>query len=188
MVPKRIIWHHTADDSQSPQFEKINAYHRSRDFPKSSLGYYVGYHYLIEPDGTVRQARKNNEIGAHDKDENYDSIGIALAGNFNYHTIGEAQSIALAKLMTQIFKEAGITLANVEPHRWNDATDCPGRFLSDAWIVENYVARENPPIESIPPPKIEHDFPDMHGRFSYKKLSWTMPFFILASSSFSILF
>ena len=35
----------------------VNEYHRGRDFPQSSLGYFVGYHYLIERDGRVSMPR-----------------------------------------------------------------------------------------------------------------------------------
>lgn len=142
MIPQRIIWHHTADPSPAPQFDKINKAHKARDFPISSLGYYVGYHFLIEPTGTIRIARKMDEIGAHDEGENSNSIGIALAGNFTRQTVGEGQSIAAAKVITMIRMAYPIPVTRIEPHRWDDQTECPGKFLSDQWMTENYLARE----------------------------------------------
>ena len=142
MTPHRIIWHHTADPSPAPQFDKINEAHKARGFPISKLGYYVGYHFLIEPNGTIRTARKLDEIGAHDEGENVNSLGIALAGNFTRQTVSEGQSISAAKLIASIRKTIPIPITRIEPHRWDDATQCPGKFLSDNWMIENFLARE----------------------------------------------
>lgn len=140
--PTRIIWHHSADASTTPQFEKIDAYHKTRGFPRSGLGYYVGYHYLIEHDGTVRQARRETEIGAHDQGENYDSIGICMAGHFGLNMPTEAQAEAAAELTDRLVKKWDISVFGIEPHRWKDTTDCPGRLLSDYWFVLNYLNRK----------------------------------------------
>ncbi len=140
--PNKIIWHHTADALMSHQFEKINKYHKSRGFPLSSLGFYVGYHWLIEHDGTLKQARKENEIGAHDKGENVGSIGIALAGNFNHTRPTGAQKKTAAILVKRILKDWNIHITRIEPHRKNDATDCPGRRLRDNWLPIVYIHRE----------------------------------------------
>lgn len=142
MNPQRIVWHHTADDSLAPQFDKINKAHKERGFPKSSLGFYVGYHFLIEQNGEIRTARKMSEIGAHDDGENVNSLGIAFAGNFTRHLPNEAQSVSAAKLFASIRKTVKIPITRVEPHRWDDATECPGKAVWDSWFIENYLARE----------------------------------------------
>lgn len=142
MTPKRIVWHHTADASPAPQFDKINKAHKDRGFPKSLLGYYVGYHFLIEPNGDIRTARRMTEIGAHDEGENVNSLGIALAGNFTRQLPSESQSISAAKLIKSIRKTIPIPVTRIEPHRWDDQTECPGKALWDSWMVENYLARE----------------------------------------------
>ncbi len=142
MKPERIVWHHSDDPATYPQFVKINNYHQTRAFPKSSMGYYVGYHYLVERDGTVKQARKENEIGAHDTGENLNSIGICLAGAFSSHTPTEEQTAAAARLLGEIRKRWNIPITRIEPHRWDDATECPGRLLADDWLTEQYLQRE----------------------------------------------
>ena len=146
MIPKRIIWHHSADATQTHQFDKINLYHKSKKFPYSSMGFWVGYHYLIEPDGVVKQARSENEIGAHDTGENSNSIGICLAGNFNLLLPNEAQVIAVAKLVADIKSRHNIPIARIEPHRWDDDTDCPGKYLSDNWLTNEYLKRHADPL------------------------------------------
>lgn len=142
MKPQRIIWHHTADASDSAQFTKVNDYHKSRKFPISALGFYVGYHYFIETDGRVLQARLENEIGAHDQGENVNSLGICLAGNFNLRYPSEAQAASAALLIKQIRERFPIPITRVEPHRWDDLTDCPGTLLPDNWLVNEYLQRE----------------------------------------------
>lgn len=147
--PNKIIWHHTADFLLSHQFDKINESHKNRKFPLSTLGFYVGYHWLIEHDGTLRQARNENEIGAHDKGENVNSIGIALTGNFNRQRPSRAQKKTAGRLVKRILKDWPIHITQIEPHRKNDATSCPGRHLRDNWLALNYIHYELNIIKKI---------------------------------------
>lgn len=133
MTPRRIIWHHSAYQSDEPQFAKINEWHKARDFPRSREGWYVGYHYVIEKAGAVIQARYDDEIGAHDQGENLDSIGICLAGDFNKERPTEAQTRAFRKLWLDLVVRLNIPVLAIEPHRRDDNTDCPGKNLSDDW-------------------------------------------------------
>lgn len=142
MKPTRIIWHHSADPSKENQFTKINTYHASRGFPSSSLGYNVGYHYLIEASGEIKKAREETEIGAHDAGENLNSIGICFAGNFNTYLPTLEQAISGAKLVADIRNRRNIPLTRIEPHRWDDTTDCPGWKLPDNWLINEYLQRE----------------------------------------------
>lgn len=142
MKPQRIIWHHSAINAKRLQFNEIDVYHKTRDFPRSSLGYYVGYHYLVEYDGTVRQARTEEEIGAHDTGENLNSIGICLAGDFTAQLPTEQQAAAVAALVREIRGRHSIPIARIEPHRWDDDTACPGAYLPDNWLVKTYLSRE----------------------------------------------
>ena len=133
--PNRIIWHHTADTTLTPQADKVNLYHRKIHFPISRRGFYGGYHYLIERDGTTFQYRDENEIGAHDKDENVNSIGVCLAGNFDVEIPTDAQAATLAALLKRLMSQYAIPPSRVEPHRLGDATHCPGMRLADSWAV-----------------------------------------------------
>lgn len=138
-TPRRIIWHHTGIDDLRPQLERINRYHKSRGFPISALGFHVGYHYLIESDGSIVQCRLDTELGAHDTGENLNSIGIALAGDFNQSQPTEAQEKAAARVVGELRYSFNIPLSRIEPHRWDDSTDCPGRLVADNWLPLAYL-------------------------------------------------
>lgn len=142
ITPQRIIWHHSADIFDGHQFDKINEYHRKQGFPKSSMGYFVGYHWLVEPDGSVRQARKDTEIGAHDAGENSNSLGICLAGDFSKRYPSEAQIASAALLVKQVRAKWKIPVTRIEPHRWDDTTECPGTLLPDNFLINEFLKRE----------------------------------------------
>jgi len=133
MKPRRIIWHHSAAESPTPQFDAINEWHKVRTFPLSSLGYYVGYHYVIEKDGTVKQARKDDEIGAHDQGENIDSIGICLVGDFTNSRPTFLQEVSFALLLRKLMFMHNISIAAIETHRRDDTTECPGKAMPENW-------------------------------------------------------
>ncbi len=144
--PKRIIWHHSADDSDKAQLAKIEAYHKERGFPLSSLNYHVGYHYLVEQNGDVIQCRREDEIGAHDNGENPTSIGICLAGNFSIRYPSKEALAAAALLMWNIKRRHNIPITRIEPHRWDDDTDCPGKLLSDSFLVNAMLQSHASPL------------------------------------------
>lgn len=128
----RIIIHHTADPSNYPQFYRVNEWHKLRQFPKSSLGFYCGYTYLIERDGKVITARKDTEEQAHTKGLNQDSIGIGLAGDFTMERPTEEQLFSLKQLINAKMKEYAISPNNISGHRMFADTLCPGNKVSEA--------------------------------------------------------
>lgn len=77
----------------------INKMHIARGFKK------IGYHYVVSLDGTVETGRKENEIGAHAKGYNANSIGVCYVGGLASDgktpkdTRTPAQKSALKKLL-----------------------------------------------------------------------------------------
>lgn len=133
-VPTKIIIHHTAIDGGDAQYSRVNEYHQTKGFPRSSLGSFCGYHYLIERTGNIIKARHENEEGAHTKGQNFSSIGIGLAGNFNekYPTI--EQEAALLDLLEEVTQRWSIAATEIKYHRHFSDTDCPGYKLTNDWI------------------------------------------------------
>lgn len=137
--PTKIIWHNTADSDTSRQLNKVNDWHRQRGFPRSSLGFFIGYHYLVERDGSYTQARKETEEGAHTIGENFSSIGISLTGNFDLARPTQAQEQTAAKICADVMKRWNIKITETYPHRKYSNTSCPGKLLKDNWFAFNYI-------------------------------------------------
>lgn len=138
-VPNKIIVHHTADSSSVDQFNKVNEWHRLREFPKSHAGYFVGYHYLINKLGNVTQAREDDEEGAHTKGQNFSSIGVCLEGNFSSEFPTPAQKEALGNLLVKLCDRYKLASQHIHPHRSFAQKDCYGALLPDTWARLIYL-------------------------------------------------
>lgn len=126
MVPQFIIIHHSATLRDKTTFKAVDEYHRS-------LGWGgCGYHYFIEANGHIWQARKDNQEGCHclHKGLNGKSIGICLAGNFCEEEPTGAQLKSLEGFLDNKSKEFLIPIKNILGHQETGAiTLCPGKNL-----------------------------------------------------------
>lgn len=154
--PEYLIIHHFGGTDKDPlfdtsnqTFEIVNEYHKSLWNFKSSLGFYTGYHYIIEKDGKVTQGRADSDVGAHCIGYNDKSIGIAMAGNFDLTLPTEAQIDSIKKLMKKKIDAYGIALENVVPHRKFANKSCYGKNLSDDWAKNLLVDPAKPSREDI---------------------------------------
>lgn len=128
--PKNIIVHHSlvSRSKNSEQFDAINSYHKRLGWGK------IGYHYLIEPDGKVKEGRGESEAGAHCKQNlmNYRSIGICLSGNFDIEEPTNPQKGQLANLIFRLQNKYNIPDKNILPHRhFATYKSCWGSKLPD---------------------------------------------------------
>lgn len=147
--PQVIIVHHDGVSRAGHSFDIINDYHRSRGFPVSSLGYYGGYHYLIERDGLLRVYRQEREIGAHTVGMNASSIGICLAGNMDIENVTEHQIATLGPLLCDIASRYGIDYQHIHPHRRYAQKTCYGSRLSDNWAAIVFLRHKLAVIEHL---------------------------------------
>ena len=127
-TPQKVIVHHSGVSSSSPQLYAINRYHANHPdlgpFPKSVLGWYVGYHWIIERDGTKTKTRDDYEDGVHTIGWNNKSIAICLAGNFDIEAPTVQQLATLRDLI-------GAYKLPYSFHRENqEGRTCPGRYLT----------------------------------------------------------
>lgn len=127
---------------------------------KSELGYWVGYNFLIFPDGKVFQTRKIGEETAHTVGLNTRAIGICFVGNANEFAsrpIDEVTQEAInsyRNLIQNIKQKSGIeikegtiidfSINRIYPHRTFSLTDCYGTFLSDSWCRD--ILRDKPKL------------------------------------------
>jgi len=117
-MKKYLCLHHSAvKATKTPQLHAVNRYHKDKWGMKSSLGWYVGYNYFIDVDGTLTQTRSWSEetvaqVGHNcDTPERCDTISVCMAGNFNINYVGhmfnggEGQTEAFERLITAIKKQ-----------------------------------------------------------------------------------
>jgi N-acetylmuramoyl-L-alanine amidase len=147
----------------------IDSWHAVRSFKRTAANLRlhnghlpsIGYHYVIDIDGTVLSGRHEMEVGAHAAGHNASSIGICLVGGVEPKTAAytPAQWDSLARLVRRISvmrriplapaRRSGKTLTGgicghrdlspdinnngiVEPHEW--LKTCPG-FDVAKWLA-----------------------------------------------------
>lgn len=98
----------------------------------SSLGYYIGYHDLVEYYGDVTHAREYTELGAHAKGYN-EHIGIGMVGNFDVELPSQDQVYEVKKIINSLVSDS-TDKQMVYPHRHvTDKKTCYGSLLHDKW-------------------------------------------------------
>lgn len=169
---KNIIVHHSGgtdfdplQDSSNYTVAMCNSDHKIRFNMKSSLGWYVGYHYFIDRAGKITQTRIDTEEGAHCKGYNntsYDkvnhpetlSVGICLAGNFDGFLPTEAQISSLKGLLKQLVDKYRIDPKNIVPHRNHAYKTCYGNKLKESWARELLIQKT---VQPIPTPVVSNE-------------------------------
>lgn len=92
----------------------IDSWHKERGYSR------IGYHFVIDVDGTVETGRQVGEIGAHVKGHNRNSVGICLVGGItkegkNHAEYTAEQWQALYKLLREL--ESQHPKAKIYGHR-----------------------------------------------------------------------
>jgi N-acetyl-anhydromuramyl-L-alanine amidase AmpD len=108
---------HCSDTIEGRNFyaHDIDLWHKQRGFRK------IGYHFVIDLDGTIEQGRPLREVGAHVKDYNKCSIGICYIGGLDQNkkakdTRTDEQKDALRFLLQQLVS-AFPTVRKIAGHR-----------------------------------------------------------------------
>ena len=97
--------------------------------PKGNGWKDIGYHYVVDIDGTIELGRPLDQTGAHTKGHNANTIGICYVGGLDLSgkakdTRTTAQKAAIEKLITAL-KVCFPTICKVSGHRDYAAKACP---------------------------------------------------------------
>lgn len=133
--------------TNAPRFEIVNQEHRRRDFIKSSLGWYVGYHYFCEKSGKRIQAKLDEEEGCHTIGYNKKSLAYCMAGNGDEEFPTKEQIADLKNWINEKAKQYNIPKDKIKPHRYFlplFEKTCYGRLLLDDWAAN---LLEEKPVE-----------------------------------------
>lgn len=128
---KRVVIHHSLTLSTAPgsNAQAYAKYHvENRGWPG------IGYHFVIDPDGTINETNKLTTVCYHVVNNNTPSVGICLSGNFDVEKPKQAQIIALVGLIRMINREVGRKLEITEHNDFQNKS-CPGANLPKAEII-----------------------------------------------------
>ena len=141
ITPVGIIIHHSAvlpgNRTVTTDVREIDTFHQERGFNIRCQGheYHVAYHYLVLPDGTVKQGRPERCEGAHARGYN-EYLGIAVVGDFSSvdnatgakgQTAPTPQQLqAVTELCRRLMTKYDIPLQRVLRHSDVGTTRCPG--------------------------------------------------------------
>ncbi|MCQ9121224.1 N-acetylmuramoyl-L-alanine amidase [Rodentibacter pneumotropicus] len=128
--------------------QRIDEWHKQRGFKRNPALTkqfnphlkHIGYHFIIDVDGTVETGRHKGETGAHVKGHNLNSLGICLVGGItkdkrNHGQYTTEQWLALHKLLRTL--EAKYPSARIcghrdlSPDRNGDGTITPNEWIKD---------------------------------------------------------
>lgn len=121
----RFVIHHSATSSGDPwQYARYQI--DKHGWPG------IGYHFVIQKDGTIYQTNDLATISYHVGGSNTGSVGFCLTGNYEIETPPAAQINSLVWLLKKLSSELG--QKPIEPHRAFSATQCPGDNINTAEI------------------------------------------------------
>lgn len=144
-----FVNHHTAGKHRI-QFEEVNDQHRLKNWgtkekpyytPKSELGFYVGYNFLIEKSGVIRQARKIGETTLATIGYNRTMGSICLAGDFRTEKPTEAQIASLKQLYGWILESKAVPMYYRHGDMKYNSTECPKLPQSFYKEIQKEVAK-----------------------------------------------
>lgn len=119
--PEAIVVHHI--EAINATVEDIHSWH------KEGNGWAgIGYHYYIRKSGSIYKGRPDNAKGAHVKEFNTNSLGIAFEGNYDTETdMPTAQFNAWCGLKEYLINTYGNM--NIYGHREVGNSACPGQYF-----------------------------------------------------------
>jgi hypothetical protein len=108
----------------------------------------IGYHFLIDRDGTVEEGRPVSRAGAHVRGHNSDTIGVCLFGGhgsaatdtFEQHFTPQ-QDAALRELIDALVGQYGDM--EISGHNKYAAKACPGFQVGD-WLGRGPLLHDDP--------------------------------------------
>ena len=133
---EKITVHHSGGDTfwgisktdAADEISRIQRYHQTQQGWAD-----IGYHYIIDRNGSIWQGRRLSYQGAHARGAgNHGNVGIVLLGNYLEQGIGSAQRRSLEMLVSKLCQRFLIPAQRVYTHREivHGKTDCPGPALT----------------------------------------------------------
>lgn len=126
-LPKVIVLHHSAIPEMT--IDEVHQKHLENGWAG------IGYHYFVGKDGSIYEGRPENIIGAHVKENNIDTLGVCLEGNFEADMPTDIQYENTLNLLHYLIKKYNIN--KIDGHREHNETLCPGDNLKISEIMKD---------------------------------------------------
>lgn len=94
----------------------------------------IGYHYVIDPLGSVWEGRPLSWQGAHVANQNPGNIGVMCLGNFEAQSPTPAQLATLDAFLVVLMRQHRVQVRSLLTHQEMAPTACPGRSLQQHMI------------------------------------------------------
>ncbi len=124
----------------------------------------IGFHYLINADGTIQQTNDLTTVSYHAGEQNQSSVGIAFAGNFNDAVPTPPQIAQGGHLIAWLLGTLQLPLSAVRGHKELASTPCPGEQwdAGSMWqtslrqAISNQLAGSTPsPLTPVTQPSVQ---------------------------------
>ena len=131
IAPNRITVHH---DGMPPISFRSESDSRKRlaQIRNSHVGLGwadIGYHFVVDPFGTVWEGRPLTFQGAHVKDQNPRNVGVMVLGHFDRQSPTPQATDALDRFLAALMVGFDVPIQRVMTHQEFAPTACPGRSL-----------------------------------------------------------
>ena len=123
--PTKIVIHHTAGSKGGASTVKgIQAYHQN------DCGWTdIGYHFLVNHEGTVFEGRPENVQGAHVAGANSYCLGISAMGHYSKYQCDKPCWDSIVRLTAYACSKYRIHPSNIIGHQNMANKDCPGKYI-----------------------------------------------------------
>ena len=118
-VPDTIYIHHSV---KNIEIQNIHTLHLENGWAG------MGYHYFIDKAGIIYKGRDDEKIGAQAKNNNINSLGVCLQGDFEEDILEKVQRDSLLKLLRYLTLKNKII--DIRGHEEVTETLCPGENIS----------------------------------------------------------
>lgn len=107
-VNKIVVHCSASPDYMDIGYKEINQWHKNQGWTE------IGYHYVVRRNGEIEKGRSDENVGAHAKGANSDSIGIVWVGQ---DAIAPEQEKSLISLIHFLMGKYSVKIENVLGHR-----------------------------------------------------------------------
>lgn len=128
-----VVINHTATPNCVDRLHCIRQIRAIQTFhTKTRQWFDIGYNFLVGADGNVYEGRGWHKVGAHTKDYNQKSLGVAFIGSFHVEKATKPQVAAFMRLVRE-----GVRKGYLDKHykllaaRQIRPTESPGKALYD---------------------------------------------------------